>query len=409
MILKAKTPIYGGYTLGSKEKVIFIEGAIPDEVVEVDIIHKRKDYMIATLKNVIKSSPDRIKPICALFRKCGGCHYQHILYSRQLRIKEEIIIDSLRRIGKIKISLDNSLYHKAFYYRKKAQLKVSPMGNLGFYEPLSHKVVEIKECFLLEPELNNVIKRIKEIGPLKGIKEIHLFCGDIVIALIKGKNFDKNKIIEILKKAGISGVHTENKVLYGERKICLDLNGYFYFISCGSFFQTNWSLNKKLINLIINIVKNLNVKSVVDLYAGAGNFSIPLSEIVDEVIAVEENPISCEDGKDNCKINKIKNIRFINKKIEKFKIKKNIDLAIIDPPRIGLSKKALENIKNMSPTWIIYLSCNPSTFARDIHRLKYMYILKSVKMIDMFAQTYHIEVLGILRKNNNEKSFIYSK
>ncbi len=405
MTFEAKVPLYGGYTLSRAEGVVFLQGTIPGEIVEAEVIQKRKDYSVAIVTNVLEPSPDRVEPLCSVYGICGGCHYQHISYQRQLKIKEEVLLDCLRRIGKIEVSLDAPLYDRPFHYRKRVQLKVSKDGKIGFYRPLSHEVVEFKECLLLEPELNYTIKKLKEIGVPKGIREIYLSSGDIIIASIRGDDFKIEDVIGCLREAGIGGLSINGQLLYGEKRTCLYLNEYLYFVSPETFFQSNWSLNRSLTSMITKFVLSIKPSRIVDFYAGAGNFSIPAAGYVKDVLAVEENPLSCEDGIFNCEANSIKNIRFYNKKTEDFREAKKTDLLIVDPPRVGISKKTLEKIKNLAPSWIVYLSCNPSTFARDLNRLQELYQIESIRLVDMFCQTYHIEALGILkRKEEGQKA-----
>jgi 23S rRNA (uracil1939-C5)-methyltransferase len=401
MTFEAKVPLYGGYTLSRAEGVVFLRGTIPGEVVEAKVVQKRKDYSVAVVTNVLEPSPDRVQPQCSIYGICGGCHYQHISYQRQLRIKEEVLIDCLRRIGKIEVSLDAPIYDRPFHYRKRVQLKVSKDGRVGFYRPLSHEVVEFKECLLLEPELNHTIKRLKEVGIPEGVREIHLGAGDIVVASVKGEDFKREDIITRFREAGIGGLSISGRVLYGERRTCLYLNDYLYFVSPGTFFQSNWSLNRALTSIITKFVLSIKPSRMIDFYAGAGNFSIPVAGSVKEVFAVEENPLSCEDGVFNCEMNSIENVRFYNKKTEDFREAKKTDLLIVDPPRVGISKRTLEKIKNLTPSWIVYLSCNPSTFARDLSRLQEFYQIESVRLVDMFCQTYHIEAVGILKRRED--------
>ncbi|VAX31722.1 RNA methyltransferase, TrmA family [hydrothermal vent metagenome] len=400
MRLEALIPLYGGYTLSRDDGVIFIRGALPGEIVEADVVEKKKDYSVASVKEVIESSPDRIVPACPVFGICGGCHYQYIAGHRQVSMKEEVVLDCIERIGKTALSLDSSLISSPWHYRKRAQFKVSADGRIGFYRTLSHDVVEFEKCLLLSPEINTFLEKIKSVGVPSGVKEIHVQSGDILLAAVKGDRVDTGIAAERLRDAGVSGISFENGTVDGVEQICLDLNGYHYMVSPKSFFQVNWELNNKLLSVISSFVSSIRPEKVVDLYCGAGNFSIPLSPFAGEIVGVEENPFSCRDGRENIELNRIGNIRLVNKRVEDFDIGKGTDMIILDPPRAGLTKRVLRGITEASPSWLVYVSCNPSTFARDIERLKEHYVPDSVRVIDMFPQTYHIEVLGILKKTS---------
>ncbi len=398
MRLEALIPLYGGYTLSRDDGVIFIRGALPGEVVEAEVVEKKRDYSVASVTEVLEPSPDRIVPACPVFGICGGCHYQYIAHHRQVSMKEEIVIDCIERIGKTERHLDPSLVSSPWHYRKRVQFKVSADGRIGFYRTLSHDVVEFEECHLLSPEINTFLKHIKSVGIPSGVKEIHLQSGDILLAVVKGDTFDAGIVAERLRDAGVSGISFKNGNQEGAEHICLDLNGYHYLVSPGAFFQVNWGLNKRLLLLISSFVSSIRPGKVVDLYCGAGNFSIPLSPFAGEIVGVEENPVSFRDGKENTELNRVGNIRLVNRRVEDFDIGKGTDLIILDPPRAGLTKRVLRGIAEASPSWLVYISCNPSTFARDIGRIKEHYVLDSVRVVDMFPQTYHIEVLGILKK-----------
>jgi len=400
MRLEALIPLYGGYTLCRDDGVIFLRGALPGEVVEAEVVEKKRDYSVASVKEVIEPSPDRVVPACPAFGICGGCHYQYIAYHRQVSMKEEIVLDCIGRIGRTEVSLAPSLISSPWHYRKRAQFKVSADGRIGFYRRLSHDVVEFEKCLLLSPELNAFLDRIKSAGVPRGVKEIHVHSGDILLAEVKGDMFDAGTAAEGLRNAGASGVSFDNGTAEGAGRICLDLNGYHYLVSFRSFFQVNWELNRKLVSLVSEFAESIRPGRVTDLYCGAGNFSIPLSPFSGEISAVEEDPGSFRDAGDNIELNRTGNIRIVNKRVEDFEIGKGTDLIILDPPRAGLTKRVLDRITAASPSWIIYISCNPSTFARDIERLKVNYVLDSVRVVDMFPQTYHIEVLGILKKNS---------
>lgn len=400
-ILKAELPVYGGFVLGRNGGVVFIKGAVPGEVVEVEIIEKRKDYSLAQVINVIEPSEFRVEPRCSYFGECGGCTLQHIAYERQVTMKEEILIDCLRRIGGIETEIAPSIYKDPFHYRHRAQFKVSKDGLVGFFKEGTRDVVAISSCPIMKEPINEALSRLRAFN-LSGIKEIHITYGDSLIARIRGKGFDEKLVSEFLGM-GFSGVAFEDHSYSGKGYVSLPLEvpqrrPLTYTVSPWAFFQSNWTLNNIAAGYISEWLSSLEGKTLVYLYAGAGNFALPLSETAKEIIAIEENPDSVKDGKRNIEINKIKNFKFIAQSAEK-SIPKG-DVFVLDPPRPGLSDRVVRSILEASPERIVYVSCNPSTLARDLKKFSEKYSIDSIRCMDFFPNTYHIEALTFLSKNN---------
>ncbi len=393
-VIKAQSPVYGGYVIAREEGIIFIRGAIPDEVVEVSISEKKRDYSIGAVTNILEPSASRITPPCPVFGICGGCHLQFISYDKQVSMKEEILLDSMKRIGGIEASLSEALTEKDYHYRHRAQFKISPKGEAGFYREGTRDVVAIEECPLMIQEINLVLRQAKGMK-LSGIKEIHVAYGDTGIALVKAKS-SLADMEDLMTVAGLSGIAFGNGESIGKDYIRLDLNSLQYTITPWSFFQAHWNLNKKVVELIVNELQPLDGVRVLDLYAGAGNFSLPLAVHASQVVAVEENPHAAEDGQRNAGLNSIKNCRFIKSSAEKYKINEKFDIVFLDPPRPGLTSEVMKKVTDLSPKKIVYVSCNPATLARDLKKLNEKYNIDSLRMIDFFPNTYHVEALAFL-------------
>lgn len=407
--LKAELPAYGGLSIAKwRGKVVFIKNTIPGEVVEAKLEEERKDYYKASTTKILEPSPDRIKPKCKFFGPCGGCQFQHISYQRQIKLKEEILKDSLKRIGKIGIELSKPFtYGNPWNYRHRGQFKVS-QGKIGFYREKTREVIDIDNCPLMIEEINGYLLKAKGILKnseyLHAVGEVHISYGDEAVALIKTRGKQPLKLDGLAPEflhSGFSGVFIdsgEKRLLkYGNQYITLDLEGLKYTISPMSFFQSHWRLNHAVVGFVKDRLQPLKGKRVLDLYSGAGNFSLPVAVDADEVVAVEENHFAIEDGKRNLQINGIKNCRFIRSSIEGLNIKYPTDILILDPPRLGLTNAAMDKIFAMMPERIVYISCNPATFARDMRKLLIAYELESIRMIDFFPQTYHIESLAFLK------------
>lgn len=403
--LKAELPVYGGYVIGRDGKVIFIKGAIPGEVVEVIIRENKKDYSIAAVTDIIESSPFRRQPVCKIFGICGGCHLQYIAYEQQVSLKEEILADTLRRTGGVEIQLSPSLTDKEFGYRHRGQFKISTEGHIGFYREGTREVVPVEECPVMTDAINTALQSLQTVD-LKGARELVIISGDTTVALVKGMVHEDTA--EEMLKAGISGVALDNGDSFGKDYIMFDLNGLKYSLTPWSFFQSHWQLNRKVAALVTDKLYPLEDKRVLDLYSGAGNFSLPLAGKAKEVIAVEENRYSIEDGQRNALLNGIKNCRFIQASLEenpkdhkqqkgaKKLWEERYDVVVIDPPRPGLTNGCLNRILEGGSRKLVYISCNPATLARDLKKMKDRYEIECIHMADFFPNTYHIEAIAFL-------------
>jgi 23S rRNA (uracil1939-C5)-methyltransferase len=398
--LKAEDAVYGGYVISRDEGVIFIKGAIPGEVVEIAISDKKRDYSIASVINVIEPSIDRIEPRCMYFGECGGCHLQFASYEQQVKMKARVLQDCMYRIAGMEIEQLPPLTGRDFNYRHRAQFKVSRDGMIGFYAEGTRQVVPVHECPLMTTEINDVLRRMKSME-LTGLREVHVTHGDSLVVRLTGRGFDE-ALAEDFIEAGFTGVAFDDGSSIGKDYVEMDLNGLSYTVSPWSFFQSNWDLNKEVLTLISETIKPIEIKRVLDMYAGAGNFSLPLAFGNTDVVAVEENPYSIQDGERNILMNKTNKFIFSKGSAETAKIRGSFDTVILDPPRPGLTRAAMERVMETDPERIIYISCNPSTFARDIKRLAEAYETDSVRMIDMFPNTYHVECLAFLVRKKSQ-------
>ncbi|MEO5361378.1 MAG: class I SAM-dependent RNA methyltransferase [Nitrospirota bacterium] len=405
--------------LSRLDGVVFIKGTIPGEKVLAEVKETRRDYSIAEAIEILQSSTDRVAPRCRVYGMCGGCHYQHISYERQLSIKEEILTDCLRRIAKIDIPVDGMIYGSQWNYRRKVQFKLSSVGGsssapaIGFYREGTRDIVAVDECALLHNELNRFLMKLKGARFLNGVSEVHMLTGKTTVAFLKGPEVDEAKL-EFMLDIGFDGAvgslapDYQRTHAVGEPHCTLQMDddsgqGLDYTVTPQGFFQSNWELNQVLVDKVKEQLGSLSGKKVIDIYGGAGNFSLALSKTVKEITIVEDNPFSAADGQRNIVLNNITNASYITQSFEKMllgKIRdsKTYDAAIVDPPRIGLTKAAVEKLLALKAETIAYISCNPSTFARDAAKLQGRYTLSSVRLIDMFPNTYHCEVLGIFNR-----------
>lgn len=389
-------PAYGGYSLARDEKVVFIKGAVPGETVEAAIEERKRDYCTASVVRVIEPSEWRVEPVCGVFGRCGGCQLQYISHEKQLALKEEVLLDSLARIGGIETAVVPAISGRPWGYRQRAQFKISKENVIGFFKESSREVVALDQCPLMSDRINELFRKIREDGLQTGLSEIHISSGDTPVVLLKGRECDP-ALFERFIDIGVSGIACNGLMAYGGAYTGFDLNGARYTVSPGTFFQANWELNVKAVELAAEGLEPLGGKKVLDLYAGAGNFSIPLALRGAEVTAVEEDPKACEDGLRNVELNNLPNCRFVKSSAEKYRIKKKFDAIILDPPRLGLTGEVVKGILENPPSDIAYISCNPATLARDLKKLGQKYEVRSVRQIDFFPQTYHIETVSFLK------------
>ncbi|MCC6346298.1 MAG: class I SAM-dependent RNA methyltransferase [Nitrospirales bacterium] len=411
--LTTEKPVYGGLSLGRWQgKVVMVKGALPGERVEVRIEEQKRDFSLASTQRIITPSPDRREPRCGLFGLCGGCQMQYASYERQVIMKEEVLKDALKRLAHREPELSLSLFERhPWHYRSRGQFKAEGV-RIGFYREKTREVVDAEACPLMADPVNSglssarAILRGKRVPFLSAIREIHFTCGEETLVLIKTRlaareRKDADALAALFQGAGFSGVWVEcgdaGLIKYGERFTCFPLGGLCYTVSPLSFFQSHWRLNQEVVAFMKKELQHLKGKIVLDLYAGAGNFSLPLAGGADTVIAVEENPAAIEDGKRNAERNRIVNCRFVHSSAERAVVQERVHLLILDPPRPGLTGRVVEKVLAMLPERIVYISCNPATLARDLRKLSEQYDLESVRMVDFFPQTYHIESLAFLR------------
>ncbi|MCL4477307.1 MAG: class I SAM-dependent RNA methyltransferase [Nitrospirae bacterium] len=407
LILKAETPVYGGYVLGRDGRIIFIRGAIPGELVEVSVEERKRDYSVASVRNVIEPSPSRREPPCRIFGICGGCQLQFMEYDKQVSMKEEILLDAMRRIGDAEVTLMPSLAAQEFGYRHRGQFKVSAEGAVGFYREGTREVIPVEHCPIMAPEINGMLRTLGN-ADLRGVKEISMSSGDTLAILVKGAMADE--AAQALFDSGLSGIAFEDGDSLGKDYITMDLNGLKYSVTPWSFFQSHWSLNRVVVETVVRELSPLENKRILDLYAGAGNFSLPLSLQAMEIVAVEENSSAVEDGRRNVMLNGVRNCTFVNLSVEKIlesrkkhQVEKlfgesHYDSVVLDPPRAGLTSECLRRIMETGSERIVYISCNPATLARDVKKMREKYEVESIRMVDFFPNTYHIEALVFLRR-----------
>ncbi|WIH81563.1 class I SAM-dependent RNA methyltransferase [Brachyspira pilosicoli] len=378
---------YGGYGVAKEGKIIFVAHSVEGDVVDISIKKENKNFCYANINSIIQPSKHRIKSKCKYAGICGGCVFNHIEYNKQLEIKKNIVLNSIRNIEyKNKINIIKSPNE---HYRLRVNM-IAQNGNIGFYKFNTNEFVNIDECIILKEKLfckiKNFVNRSNITGNIYAIESNNdktLSFADII---------KQNKNIDTSYFDGITIKQKKKIKIYGIDKT--NYNTYFGVVplSHKSFFQSNHYLLDEFQKSAVKYFNEYD-KNIVELYAGSGFFSVAIKNKL-ESLNIDYKLISSEISSDA--VNIAKDIIKEDARETLKKINYNVDSLFVDPPREGLDKKVIENIIRIKPKKIIYISCNPMTFSRDINLLKEYYQLIDLNIIDMFPDTYHIELISCL-------------
>ncbi len=442
--------------------VVFVEGGVPGDVVRAKIYRKKKDFAEARLAEIISPSPHRVEAQCRYFGVCGGCRWQHLDYSEQLRHKRKHVIDALERTGGLRVPVDEIVGASDVYeYRNKIEMTFSGrpywihQGDpstvaLGFHAPGRYdKTIDIGHCYLADENVNTIVnwfrRAIDPQSELRKILGLTLYESKPHQGLLRfltvRKSFDSGEYMVNLVVLNESSLIDElaerlhrdlpfvstfativnstraqvatgevRKINFGNGFITERLGAYRFRISPLSFFQTNTMQAQRLYDAALRGVGGKQ-KIIYDLYSGTGSISIYLSEFADRVYGFELVGASVKDAEENARLNGISNVSFFqtdlldlfkgadpNENFERLNIPKP-DLVLLDPPRSGLHPKIASNLHLLGANKIVYVSCNPMTQARDVKEIAaHGYAAVSSQPVDMFPQTYHIENVLVLEK-----------
>ena len=446
--IKIDKIVFGGEGLGYYNGfAVFVPMSIPEDELEIEIISVKKTYARGLIKNIIKASPERIDSHKFTFEDFYGCDFAMLKYESQLKYKKLMVEEVMRKIaGLPDIEISDVLASEDVYnYRNKIIEPFSVYGNkiiTGFFKRKSHEVFEVDENILNSKLGNRIIKELKEIlnknkisvyneithkGLLRNVMIRTNSNNEAMLVLIINSNkiteniknllFRLREKIEEIKSIYISlnskktntVIGEKNIFIYGEESIKENLNGIEFHISPTSFFQINVKQAKRLYDIAINFFDNIDDKYIVDAYSGTGTIGMIMAKKAKKVYAIEIVKSASEDGEKTAKENGIENIEFINGSVEKelvnlINANKRIDTIIFDPPRKGLEASIIDKVAELNLKGVVYISCNPSTFARDVKLFSEKgYTLRKLQAVDMFPQTSHIETVALLSKLDVDK------
>ena len=449
-----------GYGMARHDgKVVFVEKTIPGDIVDVQIQKNKSDYAMGYPIVFHKKSELRVDAFCEHFGTCGGCTWQNIDYKTQLLFKKQLVEDAFRRIGKVMdISTIPDVLPSPYekYYRNKLEFTFSDSrwllpeemdiavegknrNALGFHIPKKFdKILDIKHCYL-QPALSNEIRlALKSYGLIHELEFYNLHTHEGFLRNVIIRNTADNQIMVIVIVAKNDTVviqklmkHLQftfpeitslyyvvnskvNDTIYdqemhhfsGEEFIIEQIENIKYRLGPKSFFQTNTEQAKNLYHIAITMADLKKEDLVYDLYTGLGSIALLMADKCKKVVGVETVPTAVEDAIENAKLNGIENCAFICGNMDKMfdaafvETHGKPDVIITDPPRAGMHKDVVNQILQMEPRRIVYVSCNPATQARDIQLLSEKYKVSKLQPIDMFPHTFHIENIALLEKNN---------
>ncbi|RJR36995.1 MAG: 23S rRNA (uracil(1939)-C(5))-methyltransferase RlmD [Desulfobacteraceae bacterium] len=452
--LSVENVAFGGNGVARRDGfVFFVKGGLPGDRVLARILKKKKTYAETAISEILEPSTDRIDPPCPYFGRCGGCKLQHASYTRQLQYKKTHVAEAMAHIALLPHTVVRETVPSwsEYGYRNKMEFSFStrpwlPLEEfvkgskeegfaLGLHVPGSFdKVLDIDAC-LLQPEMGNrILRTVKRFAqssglPAYGIRSHEGFWRFLavrhsgfldewmvnVITSTENRPVMESLARMLLGECAAIGTIVNNisqrkaSIAVGEREIVLhgkgtitDRLGEFQFlVSANSFFQTNSRTALKLYEKVAEYADLKGNERVLDLYSGTGTIPIFLSRAAGEVLGMEINAIAVQDAEKNCRLNEISNCRFVIGDIRETLAgsKYKPDVLVIDPPRDGMHKDVLAAVLRLQSERVVYVSCNPSTLARDLRIMTEEYEILEVQPFDMFPHTYHVEsVVKLVRR-----------
>ena len=428
--------IYGGDGLArlpadehGRGKAAFVPFVLAGEKIEAKITEQKSGFVRAHADTILEPSPYRILPGCRYFSHCGGCHYQHASYEHQLDIKKEILSESLRRTTKVELSIEIQLHPSPpwnYRNRSRLQIQTSPEFKAGYFRMSSHELLAVEECPISSPLINRGIATLWQIGREgkvpQGVREIELFANaddsQMLIQISTSQDARRAALrswaeeflafmseisgIVVYRESSERGFHPQEKLLsVGSDHLIYQTQKAEYRVSAGSFFQTNRYLTDELVKII---AQGQSGELALDLYSGVGLFSTALRDF-HHIVSVESSQTSSADLSYNQPSNAIavqatteqyladvqKTGRFGKGAVFPHTFHKP-DLAVVDPPRVGLGERVARMLATLGAPRVVYVSCDPVTLARDlVVLLGAGYRIEQMHLIDLFPQTYHLE------------------
>lgn len=411
---------------------VFIPGALMHETVDVKITQEKEKYKTAKLIRVIRKSKDRVEPECRYCDSCRACTLMHLKYERQLNYKKQTLKQALKKYADIDMPVSIIKNDNIYHYRNKFKLPFGmEKGKIvtGMYESERGRFVPIEDCIIHEEVLEKVRKQILEIMnkyKLKAYNErtregyrsliMRTFNNKIALVFVVGDNTDLEPMLSDLTRIEeVSSIYysvntnkkyinaLENDLVHVFGRNCLNarINDLKLVFTPKSFFQLNTRQAEVLYDEAVSLIDE-NDEEVLEAYCGVGVMSLMAARKAKHVTGVEIVPDAIDNAKKNARYNKIDNVDFVvgdsGSVMEEISKEKQLDCLIVDPPRTGLDEKMINSILNSNAKKLIYVSCNPSTLAKNLNVLKEYYNIESIRAIDVFSNTEHVESIVYLAR-----------
>lgn len=409
--------------------VVFVPDLMLHEEALVHIVKVQAKHAYGKVHQLIKPSPDRVKPLCPIANQCGGCQIQHMDYPHQLAFKSKRVQDLFNHALDKPIQLEPILgMDDPWAYRNKALVPYDETMTYGFYQAHSHDIVPFKSCAIQSEDANEVLAMIQSFYRTKGLK------GSVLRHVLIKKAFKTQELMIVLVVASFDlpyldelslvlqthfpqlksfqlnlNTRTDNVVLGDEYKLILgsktildELDGLRFEISAPSFYQVNPIQTVKLYQKALDYADLKGTETVLDLYSGIGTIALFAARKAKNVIGVEVVPEAIEDAQANAKRNGIKNVEWFCGDAGQVTqtLTLPIDVILVDPPRKGLDTLSKDMILKLSPEKLVYVSCDPSTLGRDIQDLSSQYEVTKAGCVDLFPQTYHVETVVLMSRKD---------
>ena len=360
---------------------LFVFGGIDGEEVEVEVVRRHRRYLAARVVQVLESSPHRTEPPCPHFGACTGCQWQHISEERQRELKREAVVDALQRIGGLEDPpvADILPAPAPFGYRNHARFTIGPQGALGYVNRESRRFVPIDRCMLMDEGINTTL------GQLQGN------CAETTQLSVRYGTGTGDVLVQPTLR------NPDVPLATGQKHFRELMGGHVFRVASPSFFQVNTQQAERMVQILRDELELTGDEVVADVYAGVGTFAVLLAPYCKQVIAIEESSAAMDDAQVNCE--GIPNLELCHARAEDAlaSMERCPDAIVLDPPRAGCHPSMLESLVRLRPPKVVYISCDPSTLARDLKVLcAGGFELRKVQPIDMFPQTHHVECVATL-------------
>lgn len=422
---------------------IFVDNMLVGEKAEILITKKEKGYYLGRRLELLEVSPHRVKPVCDNYKYCGGCNIQHMDYEEQLNFKQKRVKDVLKRIGGVDVEVNPVLgMEEPYKYRNKVQVPIGESHNgqiiAGFYKQGTHHIIDMNSCHIEDEEADKILVTIKKLLTKFEIEACDIMAntgimryviirrsldnGDVMVVFVTKNDFfpKSHRIVRELteKHKNIKTVvqninNSRSSVVLGQKEKVLFGNGYIedkicglsFKISAKAFYQVNPRQTEVLYTKAIEAASLSGNETVLDAYCGVGTIGLVASKHAKKVIGVEVVKDAVKNAKENALLNNINNAEFYHDDATSFinklaKEKRKLDVVIMDPPRDGSTPSFIDAVLKLKPCKVVYISCEPSSLARDLKLLTKDYEVKSVQPVDMFPQTYHVETITLLQRKD---------